>query len=132
MRQAFYLDLRSSQIEVIVHPQSIVHSFVYFDDGSVLSQLGLARYEKRNILCAFSPGRNKSGVKALDLTQRTVPGVSSADMKKYKCLELAYQALEQGKSAPGTLNAANEVAVNAFLKNKLGFLDIPESCRENP
>ena len=123
---SFLFGLSASQIEVVIHPQSIVHSFVYFDDGSVLSQLGLPDMRSAIAYALSHPGRIKSGVKALDLTQQESLEFHQPDLKKYKCLELSYLALEQGKSAPGTLNAANEVAVNAFLKNKIGFLDIPE------
>jgi len=123
---SFLFGLSASQIEVVIHPQSIVHSFVYFDDGSVLSQLGLPDMRSAIAYALSHPGRIKSGVKALDLTQQESLEFHQPDLKKYKCLELAYLALEQGESAPGTLNAANEVAVNAFLKNKIGFLDIPE------
>ena len=123
---SFLFGLSASQIEVVIHPQSIVHSFVYFDDGSVLSQLGLPDMRSAIAYALSHPGRIKSGVKALDLTQQESLEFHQPDLKKYKCLELAYLALEQGKSSPGTLNAANEVAVNAFLKNKIGFLDIPE------
>jgi 1-deoxy-D-xylulose-5-phosphate reductoisomerase len=70
------------------------------------------------------PGRQLSGVEALDLTKQPPLEFFPPDMKKYKCLELAYQAIKKGGNAPGTLNAANEVAVDAFLKNKIGFLDI--------
>ena len=122
----FLFGLSASQIEVVIHPQSIVHSFVYFDDGSALSQLGLPDMRSAIAYALSHPGRIKSGVKALDLTQQESLEFHQPDLKKYKCLELAYLALEQGKSAPGTLNAANEVAVNAFLRNKIGFLDIPE------
>ena len=123
---SFLFGLISSQIEVIVHPQSIVHSFVYFDDGSVLSQLGLPDMRSAISYALSYPKRNTSGVKQLDLTREQPLEFYRPDNNKYRCLELAYSALEQGKSAPGTLNAANEVAVNAFLKNKLGFLDIPK------
>ena len=123
---SFLFGLTSSQIEVIVHPQSIVHSFVYFDDGSVLSQLGLPDMRSAISYALSYPKRNTSGVKQLDLTREQPLEFYRPDNNKYRCLELAYNALEQGKSAPGTLNAANEVAVNAFLKNKLGFLDIPK------
>ena len=123
---SFLFGLISSQIEVIVHPQSIVHSFVYFDDGSVLSQLGLPDMRSAISYALSYPKRNTSGVKQLDLTREQPLEFYQPDKNKYRCLELAYNALEQGKSAPGTLNAANEVAVNAFLKNKLGFLDIPK------
>ena len=123
---SFLFGLTSSQIEVIVHPQSIVHSFVYFDDGSVLSQLGLPDMRSAISYALSYPKRNTSGVKQLDLAREQPLEFYRPDNNKYRCLELAHNALEQGKSAPGTLNAANEVAVNAFLKNKLGFLDIPK------
>ena len=123
---SFLFGLTSSQIEVIVHPQSIVHSFVYFDDGSVLSQLGLPDMRSAISYALSYPKRNTSGVKQLDLAREQPLEFYRPDNNKYRCLDLAYSALEEGKSAPGTLNAANEVAVNAFLKNKLGFLDIPK------
>ena len=123
---SFLFGLMPNQIEVIVHPQSIVHSFVYFDDGSVLSQLGLPDMRSAISYALSHPGRNRSGVGVLDLTKEQSLEFHRPEMRKYKCLALAYEALEQGKSAPGTLNAANEVAVKAFLENKVGFLDIPE------
>ena len=120
----FLFGLASSQIEVVVHPQSIVHSFVYFDDGSVLSQLGLPDMRSAISYAMSYPGRLHSGVKQLDLTKEASLEFHPPDMKKFKCLELAYKALSEGKSAPVTLNAANEVAVDAFLNNRVGFLDI--------
>ena len=123
---SFLFGLTASQIEVIVHPQSIVHSIVYFDDGSALSQLGLPDMRSAISYALSYPKRNTSGVKQLDPAREQPLEFYRPDNNKYRCLELAYSALEQGKSAPGTLNAANEVAVNAFLKNKLGFLDIPK------
>jgi len=122
----FLFGLSSNQIEVVVHPQSIVHSFVYFDDGSVLSQLGLPDMRSAISYAMSYPGRLHSGVKQLDLTKEASLEFHPPDMKKFKCLELAYKALSEGKSAPGTLNAANEVAVDAFLNNRVGFLDIPK------
>ena len=122
----FLFGLSSNQIEVVVHPQSIVHSFVYFDDGSVLSQLGLPDMRSAISYAMSYPGRLHSGVKQLDLTKEASLEFHPPDMKKFKCLELAYKALSEGKSVPGTLNAANEVAVDAFLNNRVGFLDIPK------
>ena len=123
---SFLFRLMPNQIEVIVHPQSIVHSFVYFDDGSVLSQLGLPDMRSAISYAMSYPERIRSGVGVLDLTKEQSLEFHRPEMRKYKCLALAYEALKQGKSAPGTLNAANEVAVKAFLENKVGFLDIPE------
>ncbi len=121
---SFLFNLPTSQIEVVVHPQSIVHSCVYYDDGSVLSQLGLPDMRSAISYALSFPERHSSGVKPLDLTKQPPLEFFLPDLKKYKCLELAYLAIKKGGSAPGTLNAANEVAVDAFLKNKIGFLDI--------
>ena len=122
---SFLFGLKPSQIEVVVHPQSIIHSFVYFDDGSVLSQLGLPDMRSAISYALSYPERIKSGVKQLDLTKEPSLEFHSPDMSKFRCLELAYAALEEGNSAPGTLNAANEVAVEAFLSGHITFLDIP-------
>ena len=122
---SFLFGLKPSQIEVVVHPQSIIHSFVYFDDGSVLSQLGLPDMRSAISYALSYPERIKSGVKQLDLTKEPSLEFHSPDMNKFRCLELAYAALEEGNSAPGTLNAANEVAVEAFLSGHIAFLDIP-------
>ena len=121
---SFLFNLPASQIEVVVHPQSIVHSCVYYDDGSVLSQLGLPDMRSAISYALSFPERHSSGVKPLDLTKQPPLEFFPPDLKKYKCLELAYLAIKKGVGAPGTLNAANEVAVDAFLKNKIGFLDI--------
>ncbi len=121
---SFLFNLPTSQIEVVVHPQSIVHSCVYYDDGSVLSQLGLPDMRSAISYALSFPERHSSGVKPLDLTKQPPLEFFPPDLKKYKCLELAYSAIKKGVGAPGTLNAANEVAVDAFLKNKIGFLDI--------
>ena len=121
---SFLFNLPASQIEVVVHPQSIVHSCVYYDDGSVLSQLGLPDMRSAISYALSFPERHSSGVKPLDLTKQPPLEFFPPDLKKYKCLELAYLAIKKGGGVPGTLNAANEVAVDAFLKNKIGFLDI--------
>jgi len=122
---SFLFGLKPSQIEVIVHPQSIIHSFVYFEDGSALSQLGLPDMRSAISYALSYPERIRSGVKQLDLTKEPSLEFHNPDMSKFRCLELAYAALEEGNSAPGTLNAANEVAVEAFLSGHITFLDIP-------
>ena len=76
------------------------------------------------------PSRQTSGVEELDLTKQTPLEFLSPNMDRFKCLGLAYDVLEQGGSAPGTLNAANEVAVEAFLNNKIGFLDISKAIEK--
>ena len=122
--------LSSNQIEVVIHPQSIIHSFVYFNDGSVLSQLGLPDMRSAISYALSYPERHNSGVEDLDLTKQKPLEFISPNMSAFPCLGLAYEALKQGKNAPGTLNAANEIAVEAFLGNKIGFLDISKTIEK--
>jgi len=126
----FLFQLSPSKIEVVIHPQSIIHSFVYFNDGSVLSQLGLPDMRSAISYALSYPSRQISGVEDLDLTKQSSLEFLSPDMDRFKCLGLAYDALEQGKSVPGTLNAANEVAVEAFLNKTIGFLDISKTIEK--
>ena len=126
----FLFQLLPSKIEVVIHPQSIVHSFVYFEDGSVLSQLGLPDMRSAISYALSFPSRQTSGVEDLDLTKQAPLEFLSPDMDRFKCLGLAYEALEKGGSAPGTLNAANEIAVEAFLNKKIGFLDISKTIEK--
>ncbi len=123
--EAHYLfDLSTDRIEVVMHPQSIIHSSVYFKDGSTLSQLG--NPDMRTVIAyAMSyPNRINSGVPALDLTQHSPLEFYPPDFDKFACLRLAFEALKQGGNAMGTLNAANEVAVANFLNHNIKFLDI--------
>ena len=126
----FLFGLSSNQIEVVIHPQSIIHSFVYFNDGSVLSQLGLPDMRSAISYALSYPERQDSGVEDLDLTKQKPLEFILPNMSVFSCLGLAYEALKQGKNAPGTLNAANEVAVEAFLGNKIGFLDISKTIEK--
>jgi 1-deoxy-D-xylulose-5-phosphate reductoisomerase len=126
----FLFGLNSNQIEVVIHPQSIIHSFVYFNDGSVLSQLGLPDMRSAISYALSYPERQDSGVEDLDLTKQKPLEFISPNMAIFPCLGLAYEALKQGKNAPGTLNAANEIAVDAFLGKKIGFLDISKTIEK--
>lgn len=126
----FLFGLSSNQIEVVIHPQSIIHSFVYFNDGSVLSQLGLPDMRSAISYALSYPERHNSGVEDLDLTKQKPLEFISPNMAIFPCLDLAYEALKQGKNAPGTLNASNEIAVEAFLGNKIGFLDISKTIEK--
>jgi 1-deoxy-D-xylulose-5-phosphate reductoisomerase len=123
--EAHYLfNLKPEQIEVVIHPKSIIHSLVYYKDGSVLSQLS-----NPDMRCAISysmayPNRIKSGVKTLDLIKHSPLEFYKPDYKKFPCLELAFESLKQGVSAIGAINAANEIAVAAFMQGKIKFLDI--------
>ena len=116
--------LPAERIEVLVHPQSIVHSLVDYADGSMLAQLG--RPDMRTALaCALAwPERIESGVAPLDLLQAGALQFEPPDRQTFPCLDLAYAALRAGGTAPACLNAANEIAVAAFLDRQIGFLDI--------
>jgi 1-deoxy-D-xylulose-5-phosphate reductoisomerase len=119
--EAHYLfDLPAEKIDVVVHPQSIIHSSIYYEDGSTLSQLG--NPDMRSVISyAMSyPDRIASGVEPLDLTSNPPLEFYAPDLDKFTCLRQAFDALKQGGNAMGTLNAANEVAVEHFLNNNFG------------
>ena len=125
--EAHYLfGLTPDQIDVIMHPQSIVHSSVYFKDGATLSQLGNPDMRSVISYAMAYPDRISSGVDALDLSKNTPLEFYAPDFEKFTCLKLAYEALKQGGNAMGAVNAANEIAVDAFLNHKIQFLQIPK------
>jgi 1-deoxy-D-xylulose-5-phosphate reductoisomerase len=117
--------LPSSRIDVLVHPQSLVHSLVRFVDGSTLAQLGLPDMRTALAVGFAWPERIASGVPGLDLLQHGRLDFEAPDHAAFPCLRLAYRALEAGGTAPAMLNAANEVAVSAFLQGRIAFLGIP-------
>ena len=117
--------LPPERIEVVVHPQSVIHSLVDYVDGSVLAQLGNPDMRTALAHGLAWPERIESGVAPLDLPALARFDFEKPDLDAFPCLALAYRALAAGGSAPAALNAANEVAVSAFLQGKLGFLDIP-------
>jgi 1-deoxy-D-xylulose-5-phosphate reductoisomerase len=117
-------NLKSEQIEVLVHPQSIIHSMVQFKDGAVKAQLGLPDM-KLPILYALSyPERLKTDFKRLDFADFPSLTFEKPDMDRFRNLKLAYMAMESGGNMPCTLNAANEVVVDAFLHNNIGLLEM--------
>ena len=116
----------AEHIEVVIHPQSVIHSLVDYVDGSVLAQLGNPDMRTPIAHALAYPERIDSGVAPLDLCQLGQFTFSAPDLRRFPCLGLAYAALRQGGSAPAVLNAANEVAVAAFLEERLGFLQIAE------
>jgi len=119
-------NLRPDQIEVVVHPQSIIHSMVQFQDGSVKAQMGLPDM-KLPIQYAFSyPERLKTNFPRLDFAQYTSLTFEQPDLKRFRNLSLAYYAMEKGGTMPCVLNAANEVAVEAFLHDRAGFLEMSD------
>ena len=117
--------LDADRIDVLVHPQSLVHSLVEFVDGSLLAQLGLPDMRTALAVGLGWPDRIASGVAGLDLLQHGTLEFEAPDREAFPCLGLAYAALRAGGTAPAVLNAANEVAVSAFLQGRIAFLGIP-------
>ncbi|MYN28393.1 1-deoxy-D-xylulose-5-phosphate reductoisomerase [Duganella levis] len=114
----------ADQIEVVIHPQSVIHSMVSYVDGSVLAQLGNPDMRTPIAHALAYPERIASGVAQLDLTQIATLQFEKPDFTRFPCLALAFDALRAGGTAPALLNAANEVAVQAFLDRKIGFRQI--------
>ncbi len=119
-------NLEPDQIKVIIHPQSIIHSFVHFTDGSVKAQLGIPDMRMPILYALSYPDRFRSDLPRLEFSKYPSFTFHEPDPEKFRSLKLAYQALEQGGNMPCILNAANEVAVSAFLSGKIGFMQIPE------
>lgn len=113
------------QIEVLVHPQSIVHSMVAYRDGSVLAQMGTPDMRTPIAYSLAWPRRIDAGVDRLNLAQINDLSFELPDLDRFPCLDIAFEAMRAGGSAPVTLNAANEIAVDAFLHEKIGFSQIP-------
>jgi len=113
------------RIDVLVHPQSLVHSLVEFVDGSTLAQLGLPDMRTALAVGFAWPQRIASGVPGLDLLQHGRLDFEPPDLAAFPCLRLAFEALQAGGTAAAMLNAANEVAVSAFLQRRIAFLSIP-------
>jgi 1-deoxy-D-xylulose-5-phosphate reductoisomerase len=129
----FLFDAAPDRIEVVVHPQSIVHSLVEYADGSVLAQLGHPDMRTALAYGLAWPERIEAGVRPLDLIALARLDFQPPDLDTFRCLGLAYAALRSGGTAPAVLNAANEVAVAAFLDGQLPFLaisEVIESCLE--
>jgi 1-deoxy-D-xylulose-5-phosphate reductoisomerase len=118
-------DTAPEQIQVVIHPQSIIHSMVEYIDGSVLAQLGNPDMRTPIAHALAYPERIESGVAPLDIFKVAKLDFEAPDFSKFPCLRLAYKALASGGSAPAILNAANEVAVEAFLKSRIPFTAIP-------
>lgn len=118
--------VRPEQIEVVVHPQSIIHSMVQFEDGSIKAQLGMPDM-RLPIQYAFSyPDRVKASFPRLDFTQCTQFTFEQPDTTRFRNLALAYEAMHRGGNAPCVINAANEIAVTAFLEDRISFLGMSE------
>lgn len=114
------------KLEVVIHPQSVIHSMVRYRDGSVLAQLGNPDMRTPIAYCLGLPERIDSGVGELDFGTLSALTFQKPDFDRFPCLKLAYQAMNAGGAAPCVLNAANEVAVAAFLDKRIKFTDIAQ------
>jgi 1-deoxy-D-xylulose-5-phosphate reductoisomerase len=119
-------DLDVTQVDVIVHPQSIVHSLVEFVDGSILAQLGITDMRLPILYALRYPERGPSGLPRLKLEEVATLTFEPVDREKFPCLTYAYRALEGGGTLPAVLNAANEVAVHQFLEGAIRFDQIAD------
>ncbi len=122
--------LESNQIEVIVHPQSIIHSLVQFEDGSMKAQIGLPDMKLPIQYALTYPNRIQNGFKRFNFIDYPNLSFEQPDMEVFRNLKLAYQAMESGGNAPCILNAANEVVVEAFLNDQIGFLSMSDIIEE--
>lgn len=117
----------ANEMEIIIHPQSIIHSMVRYQDGSVIAELGVPDMCTPIAYAMSYPDRVPSSVPPLDFTQISSLTFKQPDFDRYPCLKLAIDAFNQGQAATTALNAANEVAVEAFLQHKIGFMDIAKN-----
>lgn len=119
-------DLRPNQIDIIVHPQSIIHSIVQFTDGSMKAQMGLPDMKLPIQYAMTYPDRIKSGFERFNFLDYPELTFETPDRNKFRNIQIAYDAMELGGNIPCIMNAANEVAVDLFLKDRINFLEIPE------
>ncbi len=125
MEAKWLFDVDVDQIEVLIHPQSIVHSAVEYEDGAIIAQLGEPDMRVPIQYALTYPKRVKNPFPRIDFAQRSNLTFDKPDMDTFKCLSLAYRALKTGGTLPAVLNGANEVAVARFLKGEISFLQIP-------
>ncbi len=123
----FLFGLPGAAIDVLVHPQSVVHSMVEFRDGSVVAQLGVPDMRHPIQYALTWPERREGCIPRLDLARLATLTFEAPDVDVFPCLKLAYAALEAGGDVPARLSAANEVAVQGFLQGKIGFMDVPRT-----
>ena len=129
--EAYWLfGVRPEQVRVVVHPQSTIHSMVELEDGSFIAQLGITDMRLPIQYALTYPERLDSALPPMDLDAPLRLDFEPPDFERFKCLALAYEALDAGGTAPAALNAANEIAVAAFLEERIGFLAIPEILEE--
>lgn len=124
-------DVKPEEIEVVVHPQSIIHSMVEYVDGSVIAQLGTPDMKMPIQYALTYPRRAENSYSKLDIVKQGTLTFESPDLESFRCLKLSFDALKEGGTMPVVLNAANEVAVGKFLERKIRFLDIPRIIEES-
>ncbi len=123
-------DVPAPAIDVVIHPQSVVHSMVEFVDGSVIAQLGVPDMRGPISYALGYPGRLRKDIPGLDLVKVGTLSFNEPDTGRFPCLAYAFDAIRAGGTMPAVMNAANEVAVQAFLDERIGFMDIPETIRK--
>ena len=126
----WFFDVKLSQIEVVIHPESIIHSMVEFVDGSLLAQLAVSDMRLPIQYALTYPCRLPTSVPRLDLSQIGALHMEPVDSEKFPCLELAYSAAKVGGTLPTVLSSADEVVVQSFLNRQIGFMDIPDYLEE--
>jgi len=119
-------DLKNDQISIVIHHQSIIHSMVEYHDGSIIAQMGIPDMITPISYALSYPRHIKTNLPPLNLDEIGSLTFQKPDIKRFKCLELALRAVEIGDSMPSVLNGANEIAVDSFLKEKIGFLQIAQ------
>ncbi len=127
---SWLFDVDPSQIEVVVHRKSLVHSMVQFKDGTIMANIGPKAMQIPIAYALNFPNRLQNNIEKLDLFEVVDLKFEKPDLEKFKCLKLAYKAIEKGHSSQVVLNAADEVLVDAFLNKKIKYTDIPEKIEE--
>ena len=130
MEAGWLFDVNYDQIQVVVHPQSIIHSMVEYVDGAVIAQLGLPDMKLPIQYALFYPDRLPMNTEGIDFFQLGQISFERPDLETFQGLKLAYEAFEKGGSMPTVFNAANEKAVSLFLHEKIRFLDIADIIAE--
>ena len=124
-------DIEVENVEVVIHPQSIIHSMVEFKDRSIKAQLGIPDMKIPIQYAITYPKRISSDFPRMDFKKYNTLTFEEPDLEKFECLDLAYKVLQEDGTYPVVLNAANEVAVDLFLKNQISFLDIPKIIKRS-
>jgi len=123
-------DVEPDEIDVVVHPESIIHSMIEYHDSSIMAQMGLPDMKLPIIYALSYPERLETKLESLDFMKMNQLNFEGPDKETFPCLRLAYEAMVAGGTMPTVLNAANEVLVNQFLEGEVGFYDIPERIEQ--